>query len=90
MQRAFWETLVDMAEAVAPTAGEAGIRVTSLELDVPIQVQLRQSHGEMEFLADVPRWRWTSDFDLRPCRMRVTLAEAVTGDEGSGPEGTVP
>ncbi len=81
MQRAFWETLVDMAEAVTPTAEEIGIRVTSLELDVPIQVQLRQSHGEIEFLADVPRWRWRTDFDVRPCRMRVTLSDVITGEE---------
>ena len=78
MPRPFWETLVDMAESVVPTASETGIRVTSLHLDVPIQVQLREAHGEMEFLADVPRWRWTTDFDLRPCRMRVTLTESET------------
>ncbi len=75
MQRPFWQTLVEMAEAVAPTAAETGIRVTSLHLDVPIQVQMRQSHEELEFLADVPQWRWTTDFDLRPCRMRLTLTE---------------
>jgi hypothetical protein len=77
MQRPFWETLVEMAEAVAPTTAETGIRVTSLHLDVPIQVQIRQSHGgELEFLADVPQWRWTTEFDLRPCRMRLTLTES--------------
>lgn len=78
MPRPFWETLVDMAESVAPTAAETGIRVTSLHLDVPMEVQVRQSHGELEFLADVPRWRWTTDFDRRPCRLRVTLMESET------------
>lgn len=75
MQRAFWKLLVDMAEALEPTAAESGIRVESLEIDAPLQVQLREVGGELQFLADVPRWRWTTDFDEKPCRMHMILTE---------------
>jgi hypothetical protein len=75
MRRAFWEVLVDMAESVGPTASEAGIRITTLEIEAPLEIQLRQSGSEMQFLADVPRWRWRTDFDEKPCRMRVVMSE---------------
>jgi hypothetical protein len=50
--------------------------VTQLGIDVPIEVALELEHGKLIFIADLPRWRWRSDFDREPGRLALSL-EAV-------------
>ena len=52
------------------------MRVTGLRVDVPIEVALGLEDGELLFIADLPRWRWRSDFDREPGRLALSL-EAV-------------
>ena len=70
MIRPLWETLVEILESVSPDAA-SGVRVASVRLDLPIEVEIRSSGDGLAFLADVPRWRWATDFD--PQRGRVKL-----------------
>ncbi|HWB40823.1 MAG TPA: hypothetical protein VG500_06175 [Gemmatimonadales bacterium] len=58
------------------SAPRPGLRVTQLGIDVPIEVALELEHGKLIFIADLPRWRWRSDFDREPGRLALSL-EAV-------------
>jgi hypothetical protein len=53
------------------------IRATSMELTLPIEVRLEEVEGELSFVADLPLWRWRTDFDLRPGQLRIGWEEVV-------------
>jgi hypothetical protein len=76
--------LADLAGSVAGPAG-LPITVATASFDLPVEVSLRWGAGggggDVEFLADVPRWRWETAFDPRPGRLRMLL-EAVPGQGG--------
>lgn len=74
MRRPLWETLAEVLGAVS-SAEEAGIRVTSLLLELPVELQLRRSPGSTELLACLPRWRWTTVFDPPSSRLRLHSEE---------------
>ena len=67
------EMLTDVLAAVevARTDGPQ-IRTSQVELTLPIEVWLRDMAGETTFIADLPVWRWRTDFDQRPSRLRIT------------------
>lgn len=71
MRRALWETLVDVVNAmsVAPAA-DAGIRVASFLMDLPMEIT-PPTERTGEVLADVPGWRWVTDFDLPVSRLKI-------------------
>jgi hypothetical protein len=76
MRRPLWETLLELVDAVRPAgAGAAGVRVTGLSVDVPLEVTLHRTADGVELLANLPRWRWETDFDQRGGRMRVECRE---------------
>lgn len=81
MRRALWETLVDVMQAVQPQAlGPVGLRVTGLSLDLPVEVVLRTGRdGEVEMLADLPRWRWVTVFDEPRSRLQLECREEAEG-----------
>ncbi len=70
------EMLVDLIGAVSPDC-KSGLRVTSVLLDLPVEIRLLQSGDEFILLADLPRWRWATDFD--EVRSRINL-ECREGD----------
>lgn len=77
MKRMLWESLMDWFEAAQPI-GEARnwVRVTGMEVDAPIELTLRPNaaaDGGYDVLADVPRWRMASGFDVPASRLQVTL-----------------
>ena len=78
-KRPLWETLVDLAHAVMPADGlEAEmIRVTSVEMNLPVEVTVRQSIAGIEFLADMPVWRMSTFFDAPKSRMTILWAEGL-------------
>ena len=55
------------------------VRATSIELTLPINVKLDWSREELIFCADVPAWRWRTDWDPPFGQLRFTLEE--TGQE---------
>lgn len=70
------EMLTDVLGAVE-TAHTSGLQVRArqVELTLPVEVWLRDIAGEATFIADVPVWRWRTDFDQRPSRLRITYEE---------------
>ncbi|HJQ33696.1 MAG TPA: hypothetical protein VJ866_16050 [Pyrinomonadaceae bacterium] len=75
-RRALWETLVELIEAARPDEGAAlPLRVTSLYLDVPLEVALHAAGDELELLGNLPRWRWTTAFDNRQARLQIDFRE---------------
>jgi hypothetical protein len=77
MRRTLAETLVDLVDAIRTPGEPAVLRVTSVTLDLPIQVSLRQTGTELEFLADVPRWRWITVFDEPLGRLQFYCEEGA-------------
>jgi len=76
MRRSLADTLLDVIDSwVMPPAGSP-VRVTHVDFDLPLEVEVRGSATAPLFCADLPRWRWTTDFDVAPSRMRFSVAEA--------------
>ena len=76
MIRQLSEMLLEVTEALVPDVGGI-VGVRSAEINLPMEVQFRKSGGNIELLADVPRWRWTTDFDARPGRIELSLHREV-------------
>jgi hypothetical protein len=76
MRRPLAETMIDLVSAADPV-GEAEriLRITSLAIDVPIEVRLRRIAGELEFLADVPSWRWQTGMEEPHSRLKIRWEE---------------
>jgi hypothetical protein len=62
--------------ALAAMTEAPGIRARRLDLLLPIEIWVRASGGELQFLADLPIWRWRTDFDQKPSRMHVVFEES--------------
>ncbi len=76
MRRQFSEMLVDLAAAALPFGeAESMLRVTSLALDVPVEMLLRRTASEPELLGDVPNWRWQTGWEAPRGRLRIRWEE---------------
>jgi hypothetical protein len=65
-------TLVELLEVFVPP--DPSLRVTRLELDLPLEVAFElDGAGRPVLLAGPPRWRWVTVFDSRPGRLQVAL-----------------
>jgi hypothetical protein len=51
------------------------VRATSVELALPIDVRVSRSNEGLVFRADVPAWRWRTDWDPPFGQLRLTLEE---------------
>lgn len=72
------EMLTDVARAFEAARSEgAQMRVRSLEMTLPIEVWLRDIGEETTFIADVPVWRWRTEFDQPPSRLKITWEEIL-------------
>lgn len=75
--RPFGDTLTEIAGSLlSTTIKQQIVRATSVELSLPIEAKLRRSEQELLFCADVPSWRWRTEWDLPLGRLRLTLGEA--------------
>jgi hypothetical protein len=71
------EMLNDVAGSLLSLGAEQGmVRATSVELTLPIDVRLGRSHEGLIFCADVPAWRWRTDWDPPFGQLRLTLEQA--------------
>lgn len=76
MRRPLGEVVRELAESVEPDpVRQAGLRVSRLDVQLPIEIELRHDAGELTVLADLPRWRWRSFFDREPGRLVLQLRE---------------
>ncbi len=72
MRRTLSDTLIEMALALQPDdRARSWLCLASGSLDLPVEVRLCRSGGELELLADLPAWRWQDGFVERPGRLRV-------------------
>jgi hypothetical protein len=75
--RPLGDTLTEIAGSLLDIATEQQIvHATSVELSLPIEVKLRRSQQALLFCADVPAWRWQTDWDPPFGQLRLTLEEA--------------
>lgn len=72
------DTLTDIAGSLLEliAAERQIVRATSVEMKLPIDVKLRRSQNALMFCADVPAWRWQTDWDPLLGQLRFTLEEA--------------
>jgi hypothetical protein len=77
LQRPLCEMVSEVLEAVLDLgARTAGVRAKSVELSLPIEASFEPAaDGAWTLLADVPAWRWRTEFDVLPGRLRVTVEE---------------
>ncbi len=73
-RRALSDTLVNLVDGVCLNPGP-GLRATSIELSLPLEVSLEQQAGEAVLLADLPRFVYRTAFDMEPSRVTVRWAE---------------
>lgn len=72
--------LGDMLSDVAGSLLDLGakqtmVRATSVELSLPINVRFSHSTTGLILCADVPAWRWRTDFDPPLGQLHLTLEE---------------
>jgi hypothetical protein len=74
--RPLGDMLTDVAGSLLSVGADQNIiRATSVELTLPIDVRLGRSKQRLVFCADVPAWRWRTDFDPPFGQLRLTLEE---------------
>lgn len=75
--RPLGEMLTEVAGSLLElTTQQQLMHVTSIELTLPIDARLRRSANALVFCADVPAWRWQTDWDPPFGQLRFTLEEA--------------
>ena len=75
MKRPLSETLAELVDGLAvPSEAAADFRIRSVGLDLPIEIGVGPEANPI-LLADLPGWRWPTDFDVPPARLRVRLGE---------------
>jgi hypothetical protein len=75
MRRELWETLVELLVALTPDNDATTLRVTSMHLDLPVELRLRQGSDGLRLLADLPRWRWRAGMSEPLGRMQIVIHE---------------
>lgn len=71
------EMLTEIVGAVGSVAAAGSqVRTRRVELTLPIEVWLRNTGTETTFIADVPVWRWRTDFDQPSSRLQIICEES--------------
>lgn len=87
MLRELHEVITELQASVAPlaTASSAGMRLSALELNLPLDMALRLRGGGCVLLADVPRNLADASWNQEPNRLQLTLTAtpAAQGDAWS-------
>jgi hypothetical protein len=75
-RRHFGEVVTELATSLATDHVPPELfRITTLVVELPVEVALVRSGDDIAFVADVPRWRWRSDFDRSPSRLVMRIGE---------------
>jgi hypothetical protein len=68
--------LMEVAGSLLGVAGsQTLVRATSVELILPVNVKVDRTDEGLTFYADVPSWRWRTDWDPPFGQLRFTLEE---------------
>ena len=76
MRRQLSDTLLDIISSMPVLPAVAPGRVTRMDFDLPLEVEIRTGTDGVFFLADLPRWRWPTAFDPARSRIRFSVSEA--------------
>jgi len=75
--RPLGDMLTDVAGSLLDLGSDQQVvRATSVELALPIDVRVSRTTEGIVFCADVPAWRWRTDWDPPFGQLRLTLEEA--------------
>lgn len=74
-RRALSDMLIDVAGGVTDARVPPGVRVTSLQVSLPVEVAVALADGEPAVLADLPRFVFRTSFDRPPSRLTVVWAD---------------
>jgi len=76
--RPLGEMLTDIGGSLLELASaeQQIVCATSIEMTLPIDVKLRRWQSALVFCADVPAWRWQTDWDPPFGQLRFTLEQA--------------
>jgi hypothetical protein len=85
-RRALSDMLVDVADGVLGIRPPPGLRATSLEVTLPVEVELRRTAEGHDFLAELPRFVTRTLFDKPTDTLTVRWSEGPP----PAPEGVVP
>ena len=73
-RRALADTLIEVVDRIVLCPGP-GLRATSIELTLPVEIAMQQREGEQVFVADLPQFIYRTAFDQAPSRMTVRWEE---------------
>ena len=77
MTRPLGEMLIDVAGSLLGVTGTQQIvRARNVEFTLPIEVKVSGSRSALLFCADVPCWRWRTEFDRPFSALHFRLEEA--------------
>lgn len=76
-RRALADLLIDVADGVLGVAPPPGLRATSMELSLPVEVELARTTDGPELRAELPRFVTRTSFDKPPSRLTVRWAGGV-------------
>ena len=83
MLRELHEVITELQDSVAPLAkaASAGMRLSAMELNLPLDMTLRLRDGGCVLLADLPRNSADASWQDEPNRLRLTLAATPLAEE---------
>jgi len=74
------ETLIDLAGSLLSVGlNQRVVRATDVEMTLPIDVRLMASTEALVFCADVPAWRWRTEWDRPHSQLQLRLEERSLG-----------
>jgi hypothetical protein len=76
-RRALSDLLIDVADGVLGIAGPPGLRVTDMQVALPVDIQMARTSSGPEFRAELPRFVTRTSFDRPPDRLTVRWQEGV-------------
>jgi hypothetical protein len=74
-RRLLSETVLGIADAVLGMLPPAGIRPESLEVGLPVEVELARAGGDVEVHAELLRFVTRTAFDPPPSRLTIRIGE---------------
>lgn len=74
IRRQLGDTLFDVVEGIDAYPAP-GMRATSIEVNLPVELALGEVEGETVLLADLPAFVYRTAFDQPPARLHVRWGE---------------
>lgn len=75
-RRELWETITEIVGALTvPDAESIGLRVTDVDINLPVEVVLAPTDVGFKVYVDVPAWRTETGIQHQKGRLRIRLTE---------------